>query len=96
MDMDIGASDDVIRETLDEVLENVTVTVLHQKEDLMEYRDQVRETLQDVLPGRKIANVTDTQILSVLKNHFKPENTEMDADYDFKYFPLKIVDLTVQ
>merc|ERR1719158_1686820 len=62
----------------------------------MEYRDQVRETLEDVLPSRKMEDVTDDKILSVLKNHFKRENIEMDFDYDYKYFPLKIVDLTVK
>ena len=64
--------------------------------DVMEFRDQVRETLEDVLPSKKMADVTDSQILSVLETHFKRENTEMDTDYDYKYFPLKIVDLTVK
>ena len=97
--MEFGASDDVIHEILDDVLDNVIIVEKQKKYELIElseFEDQVRETLQDVLPGRKIANVSDSQILSVLKNHFKPENTEMDPNYDFKYFPLKIVDLTVK
>ena len=69
---------------------------VEENDDIMEFRDQVRETLEDVLPSRKMADVTDSQILKVLENHFKRENTEMDMDYDYKYFPLKIVDLTVK
>ena len=69
---------------------------VEESDDIMEFRDQVRETLEDVLPSKKMADVTDTQILSVLETHFKRENTDMDMDYDYKYFPLKIVDLTVK
>ena len=69
---------------------------VEENDDINEFRDRVRETLEDVLPSRKLADVTDSQILSVLENHFKRENTEMDTDYDYKYFPLKIVDLTVK
>ena len=65
--------------------------------DVMEFRDQVRETLKDVLTSKKMADVTDNQIISVLEIHFKNiKNTEMDTHYDYKYFPLKIVDLTVK
>ena len=82
---------DQVRETLEKVVEDAIDI-----EKMMEFRDQVRETLKDVLPSRKMAAVTDSQILSILENHFKRENTEMDTDYVFKYFPLKIVDLTVK
>ena len=69
---------------------------VEENDDINEFRDRVRETLEDVLPSRKMADITDSQILSVLENHFKRENTEMDMDYEYKYFPLKIVDLTVK
>ena len=39
--------------------------------DVEELRDQVRETLEDVLPSRKMVNVTDSQILSVLEKYSK-------------------------
>ena len=85
---------DQVRETLEKVVEDVID--IEKKEKMMEFRDQVRETLEDLLPSRKMAAVTDSHILSILENHFKRENTEMDTDYVFKYFPLKIVDLTVK
>ena len=63
--------------------------------DVEEFKVQVRETLEDVLPSRKMAKVTDSRILSVLEKYSERENTEIDMDYDYKYFPLKIVDLTI-
>ena len=90
--MDVGENDDIIDLTSDVDV----IDVDEEDDDMMEYRDQVRETLEDVLPSRKMEDVTDDKILSVLKNHFKRENIEMDFDYDYKYFPLKIVDLTVK
>ena len=56
------------------------IDVDEENDDMMEYRDQVRETLEDVLPSRKMVNVTDSQILSVLEKYSKWENMEIDID----------------
>ena len=69
---------------------------VEENEDLMEFHDQVRQTLEDVLPMKKMHDVSDQMIQRALENHHMEENMEMDYDYNYKYFPLKIVDLAVK
>lgn len=69
---------------------------VEENEDLMEFHDQVRQTLEDVLPRKKMDDVSDEMIQRALENHHMEENMEMDYDYNYKYFPLKIVDLAIK